>query len=301
MRTIALPGSSPPLPVIGQGTWGMGERRSQRSREVEALRLGISLGLTLIDTAELYGGGAAERVVGDAIADCRSQVFIVTKVWPSHAAARGVWQAVSGSLRRLRTTYVDAVLLHWPNRQIPFAKTAQAFRSLQDDGLIRHYGVSNFDASRLRAAGSADITFNQIPYSLGDRRAEHSVLPYCRDHQHILMAYSPLAHGHHRGWPGQEVLQEIATAHGVSIPQVALNWLVRSTNVIAIPKAVSPKHVRDNAAAGTWELTEREAERIAAAVPPSPQELRPNLPESTAFFALALGAVRLGAALGRMR
>jgi diketogulonate reductase-like aldo/keto reductase len=304
VRRVALPDSDRLLPVIGQGTWGMGVDRRRRAREVEALRLGISLGMTLIDTAEFYAAGGAEEVVGEAVRDCREQVFLVTKVWPSHADYRSVLASVRGSLRRLRTDRVDAVLLHWPTRSVPLGETLRAFAALQAAGAIGCYGLSNFGPSWLRAAEAAAPegtrpVLNQVPYSLRDRRVEREILPYARAHGQVLMAYSPLGHrARLEAWPGYPVLAAVARARGVSPQQVALAFLVSRPAVVAIPRAVRPDHVRANAAAGDLELTPEELARLDAAFPvPRTGELR-LLPPYTPFFALVLAGARL---LGRLR
>jgi diketogulonate reductase-like aldo/keto reductase len=259
-------------PRIGQGTWGMGESRADRTREVEALRLGIALGLTLIDTAEFYAAGRAEAVVGDAVHDCRTSVVLVTKLWPSHAGRRDVWPAVRASLRRLRTDYLDMVLLHWPTRSVPLAETLAAFAELRAAGVVQAFGVSNFDLAWLERAAAAlppgeRLACNQVRYSLRDRRAERAVLPYARRHGQVVMAYSPLGHGRLAAWPGFPQLARIAARRGVSPHQVALAWVADQPGVVAIPKAVQPAHVRDNAAAASLVLTPAERDAVAAAFP----------------------------------
>lgn len=297
MKTISIPGTDRVIPVIGQGTWGMGVSPKQHAREVDALRQGIALGMTLIDTAELYAAGGAERVVGDAIADCRDQVFLITKVWPTHADRTSAFEAVRASLARMRTEYADAILLHWPTRSVPLNKTLGALQEMVQQGLLRFPGVSNFDVAWLAAAESqGQIFFDQVPYSLENRRVEHAVLPWCQSHGLILMAYSPLAHGRHVRWSTDPVVAAIASDHGVSTAQVALNWLVRRPGVIAIPKASDPRHVADNAQAGTWELNLDEAERIAARFPPEQRAFRPALPPYNAFYNLVYRAMQRRAA-----
>lgn len=302
MRQVQLPGTGTRIPVIGQGAWRLGLSRGDRTRAVEALRLGFSLGMTLVDTAELYEGGRSEEVVGDAIHDCRDRVFVVTKVWPSHASRAAVHAAVRGSLRRLRTDYLDAVLLHWPTRSVPLQETLGAFAELRAGGVVRHFGISNFGGNWLTAADVAcppeeRIAFHQVPYSLGDRRAERRVLPHARARGQVVMAYSPLGRGRARHWPGFAVLRQVAAARGCSPQQVALAWVVGHDGVVAIPKAIRAEHVRDNAAAGDWQLTSDERARLEEAFPVSHRPL-PALPPRQWFFALAFGVIGLAS---RMR
>jgi diketogulonate reductase-like aldo/keto reductase len=275
VRRIAIPGSQARLPVIGQGTWRMGESRRERAREVEALRLGISLGMTLIDTAEMYGWGGAESVVGEAIRDCRDQVFVVTKVWPSHAGRRDAVASVRASLRRLGTDCVDAVLLHWPTRSVPLSETLRAFAELRAAGAVRHLGVSNMDGDWLAEAEAAlpageRLALHQVPYSLAERAAERDALPHARANGQVVMAYSPLGKGRLTSWPAYPALREVAARRGVSPAQAALAWVVSRGGVVAIPKAVDPEHVRENAAAGSLELTPDEARALEAALGPAP-------------------------------
>ncbi|MDI3317884.1 MAG: aldo/keto reductase [Bacillota bacterium] len=290
-----IPGSRVWIPVMGQGTWGMGEARARFAAEVEALRLGIEEGLTLIDTAEFYGAGGAERVVGEAVRDCRERVFLVTKLWPSHAGRSEALAALSSALKRLGTEYVDAVLLHWPTRSVPLEETLAAFREMRERGLARFTGVSNFDLRWLQAAGRAlgsgeRLVFDEIPYGLGDRRAERSVLPWVREHGLLALAYSPLAHGRFRRWQGWERLEALARRLGRTATQLALAWLVRQPAVVAIPKAVRPEHIRQNAEAARLPLDEATLAEIEAAFPAPGRELRPALPPYNLFFRLAWAA-----------
>jgi diketogulonate reductase-like aldo/keto reductase len=279
------------LPAIGQGTWGFGASRRDRHREVEALRLGFSLGMTLVDTAEVYAAGESESVVGEAIRDCREQVFVVTKVWPSHAQRDDVLISVHESLQRLRTDYIDLVLLHWPTRSVRLQETMAALNNLRTQGLIRRVGVSNFDADWLRRAvaasepGAAPVV-DQVPYSLIDRRAEAQVLPACRAGGQVVMAYSPFGHRGVDAWTRSNVLAAVARERGVSPSQVALNWLICQPGVVPIPKAARPEHVRDNAAAAAWRLTANEVARLGAAFPPRAGSI-PKLPQKNWFFELA--------------
>jgi diketogulonate reductase-like aldo/keto reductase len=288
MRQLTLPGGGGRVPLIGQGTWGMGLSRQRRAREVAALRQGIALGMTLIDTATLYAGGGAESVVGEAVAGLRDQVFLVTKVWPADARSRAVRASVAASLRRLGTDYLDAVLLHWPTRSVPLAETLGTFAELQAEGTVRFWGVSNFDGPWLRAAAAATpagarLTFNEVPYSLTNRRCEREVLPAAAREGHLVIAYSPLAHGRLRPTPA---LQEIASAHGVSPPTVALAFVVSRPGVVAIPKAVQPDHLEANAAAGRLTLLPEEVRRLEAAYPLTGGARLPLLPPYGPFFRL---------------
>jgi len=298
MKQVPVPGTPRTIPAIGQGTWSMGQRRGSRTREVEALRLGISLGMILIDTAEYYAAGRAEEVVGEAVADCRGQVFLVTKVWPSHAGYADAQRSVRDSLRRLRTDRLDAVLLHWPTASVPLVETLRAFADLQAGGVIGSFGLSNFDTRWLNAARAAmppgtRAVFNQVPYSLQNRRIENSILPHARSHGQVIMAWSPLGHGRMGRWAGHEALAAVAAERGATAAQVALAFLVSRPGVVAVPKAVAPDHVRANAAAGDLELTEHELARLEAAFPRTPNAGLPLLPPYTPFFRLILWIERM--------
>lgn len=295
MRQVYIPAAGVSVAAVGQGTWRMGEAPERHREEVEALRLGIELGMTLIDTAEYYAAGGAERVVGDAIADQRERVFVVTKVWPSHAGEEAAIRAVRASLRRMRTTYVDAVLLHWPTRSVPLEETLRAFARLEREGLVRYAGVSNFtpdwltrlDAALGQMAEPPRLALHQVPYSVGDRRVERRVLPDAQARGWAVMAYSPLGQGRLERMRGYEALQQIARARGVSPYQVALNWLLRRPGVVVIPKATNPAHVRDNANAGTWMLEPEEIQLLEAALGPPRGDFAVGLPPWGAFFTLA--------------
>jgi diketogulonate reductase-like aldo/keto reductase len=255
--------------AIGQGTWAL--ERDPRDEAVQALQRGLDLGLTHIDTAEMYGGGAVEELVGEAIADRRDQVFLVSKVMPQNASRDGTVRACERSLSRLGTDRLDLYLLHWPSR-FPLEDTLGAFAELQQDGKIRHFGVSNFDVDGLeeahRIAGDA-LTCNQVLYHLGERHIEHAVLPWCEAHRVALVAYSPLGSGHFPSArsAGGRVLAEIARAHGRTPRQVALAFLLRRPSVFAIPKAGQVAHVDENAGAADLRLTDDELARIDHAFP----------------------------------
>ncbi len=265
MITRAFGGTGARVAVIGQGTWRMGEGRSAFRDEVAALRHGIELGLTHVDTAEMYGDGGAEKVVAEAIAGRRTQVFIATKVLPSNASYAGTLRACEASLRRLRTEYADLYLLHWWSDTHPVGETMRAMEELVARGLVRHIGVSNFDVKQLEAARAAlrreRLCCNQVLYHLGDRGIEADVLPSCEAGGTAVVGYTPLAKGGFlRG-----VVAEIAARHGRTPRQVALNFLTRRPSLFTIPKASRPEHVRENAAALDFALTPDDLAAIDAA------------------------------------
>jgi len=254
-----------PVAVVGQGTWRMGERRAAEADEVAALRLGIGLGLTHIDTAEMYGDGGAERVVGRAIARRRARVFVTTKVLPQHASYAGTLRACQRSLERLGTDYIDLYLLHWWSERHPIGETMQAMEELVRRGHVRFIGVSNFDVPQLEAAraalGRERLVCNQVLYHLRDREIEREVLPYCERHGIAVVGYTPLA----RGGFLRGVVAEIARRRGRTPRQVALNFLTRRRALFTIPKASRPEHIRENAAARDFTLTRAEIAAIDAA------------------------------------
>ena len=266
------------VPVIGQGTWY--NDSDDRASAIAALRRGLDLGMTHIDTAEMYGSGAAEEMVAEAIAGRRDEVFLVSKVLPQNASRSGTIAACEGSLARLETDRLDCYLLHWRG-QYPLEETIAAFEQLQREGKILSWGVSNFDVpdleEALEIAGEGRIACNQVLYHLQERAIEHAVLPWCEEHGVAVVAYSPFGHGHFPGphTKGGRVLQEIAAAHDATPRQVALRFLVRRPSLFAIPKASSPEHAAENAGAGDLRLTEAELARIDEAFPlgPRPREL----------------------------
>jgi diketogulonate reductase-like aldo/keto reductase len=265
MRTLELAGVS--VPVIGQGTWRMGEVASQRRAEVAALRQGLELGLRLIDTAEMYGEGGAELVVGEAIAGLREQVFLVSKLYPHNASRQGVAAACAGSLKRLRTERIDLYLLHWRG-QYPLAETVEAFERLREQGKIGSWGVSNFDLDdlqELHELGVAGCATNQVLYNPEARGVEFDLLPWQQGRGMPLMAYCPLGQGGRL--LRQPALRRVAEAHGVTPAQVALAWLLRQPGVIAIPKAVDSAHLRLNAAAASLQLSVDDLALIDATYP----------------------------------
>ena len=230
---------------LGQGTWEMGERPERRSAEIDALRAGIDLGMTVIDTAEMYGEGATESLLGVALAGLRERVFLVSKVYPHNASRRGVVASCEDSLKRLRTDRLDLYLLHWRGG-IAFEETVEGFEALRRDGKIRHWGVSNLDVDEMQElvdAGGQACATNQILYNVARRGPEFSLLPWLRAHRMPAMAYSPIDH---MRLPKRSVLDEIARERGVSSVQVALAWVLAQSGVCAIPKAGSVEHVRAN-------------------------------------------------------
>ncbi len=254
------------IPALGQGTWHMGENAAAAAAETAALRAVIAAGLTLIDTAEMYGDGGAERVVAAAIAGQRDAVFLVSKVYPHNASAAGVARAAAASLKRLRTDRIDLYLLHWRGAH-PLAETVAAFEKLRAQGAIRYWGVSNFDVSDLQELpdGAACAT-NQVLYNPDRRGIEFDLLPFCRARAMPVMAYSPL------GQAGRllrsKALTAVAARHGVTAAQVAIAWSLRDGTTISIPKASQPAHVAENAAAAGLLLTAADLAEIDAAHPP---------------------------------
>ncbi|WP_433284017.1 aldo/keto reductase [Pseudonocardia sp. CA-142604] len=266
-RTVTLP-SGEEVPALGQGTWYLGDDPRRRSDEVAALRLGLDLGMTVIDTAEMYGDGAAEELVGEAFAGRRDEVFIVDKVLPHHATRAGTVQACRESLRRLGTDRIDLYLLHWRGR-VPFAETIAGFTDLLDAGAIRSWGVSNLDQDEMAQlydlSGGAAVATDQILYNLTRRGPEYDLLPWCAEHGVPVMAYSPIEQGRLLGDPA---LGEVARRHGATPAQIALAWALRRPGTIAIPRSGNPEHVRENAAARDITLTGDDLAVLDAAFPP---------------------------------
>lgn len=269
MSLFKLP-SGKAVPRLGQGAWQIGERRGSRAAELAALKLGIELGLTLIDTAEMYGDGASEKLVAEAIAGRRDEIYLVSKVLPSNASRRGTVAACERSLQRLGTDYLDLYLLHWRG-SVPLEETLDAFVALKERGLIRAYGVSNFDTTDLDEASSLPggdaIATDQVLYNLEHRGVEWDLLPWCRKRGIPLMAYSPL------GSNGAPLLREralaaVAERHGATPARVALAWLLRHDDVFVIPKASSEAHVRDNRAALDLALGDADFDELDHAFPP---------------------------------
>jgi diketogulonate reductase-like aldo/keto reductase len=264
--------------AIGQGTWY--DEHDDPFAAIVTLRQGLDLGMTHIDTAEMYGSGTIEAMVGEAIVGRRHEVFLVSKVLPENASRRGTVTACERSLARLKTDRLDCYLLHWPG-QHPLEDTIAAFEQLQREGKILSWGVSNFDVSDLKAAwkiaDAGHLVCNQVLYHLRKRAIEHTVIPWCENHGVAVVAYSPFGHGHFPGprTRGGRVLQQIAAAHNTTARQVALRFLVRRPSLFAIPKASSPEHAAENVGAGELKLTRAELARIGQAFPlgPRPREL----------------------------
>ncbi len=267
LPTVILP-SAETVPALGQGTWMMGERAGRRAEEIEALRAGVDLGLTLIDTAEMYGSGAAERLIAEALGDRRGDLFIVDKVMPQNASRRGAVAACEASLRRLGTDRIDLYLLHWRG-SVPLADTLAAFDDLLEAGKIRHWGVSNFDVSDMEELAAiesaAPPAVNQVLYNLTRRGIEYSLIPWCESRRIPIMAYSPVEQGRllkHKG------LMQMAERLGATPAQVALAWVLRLPSTIAIPKAASAGHVRQNHAALHVQLAPADLEELDRLFPP---------------------------------
>lgn len=263
-RTVNLP-SGAVVPALGQGTWHMGDDPARRAGEIAALRHGIELGLTLIDTAEMYGSGRAEELVGEAVRGRRDEVFLVSKVLPSNADARGTVDACHASLRRLGTDRLDLYLLHWRG-QVPLDETAEALDGLVAKGTIGAWGVSNLDVDDLAdlpAAAHPDT--DQILYNLTRRGPEYDLIPRCRELAVPLMAYSPVEQGR---LLGNQALREVAERHGATPAQIALAWVLRHGDMIAIPKASSREHVEENAAARGVQLSADDLAVLDRAFPP---------------------------------
>ncbi|ART80360.1 aldo/keto reductase [Oceanisphaera avium] len=279
VATVTLPATSTEeaisLPAIGQGTWYMGEGLAPRADEVRALQQGLDLGLTLIDTAEMYGEGGAEEVVGQALKGRREQAFLVSKAYPWNAGKHSAIAACEASLKRLGTDHLDLYLLHWPG-SVPLEETLAAFEQLRSAGKIKRFGVSNFDLNELQEwhnLSGQDTAINQVLYHLGSRGIEHSLRPWQR-RQHIpTMGYCPLAQGGslRRDLLTNSELQAVANELNISVPQLLLAWAIRpidgQRDLIAIPKAVQPQHVVQNAAALNIELSDAVLARLDKAFP----------------------------------
>jgi diketogulonate reductase-like aldo/keto reductase len=269
MRSVEIHPSGERVPVLGLGTWGMGERRDRRTDEADALRLGLDLGMTLIDTAEMYASGGAEEVVADAIGSRRADVFLVSKVLPSHATRRGTIGACEASLKRLNTDRIDLYLLHWRGN-VPLEETLEAFSTLMRSGKIRHWGVSNFDTDDMddllplaQGLGAVAST-NQVLYNLMRRGIEWDLLPYCTAHDMPVMAYSPIEQSR---LAKDKRLRKLADSKKATPAQIALAWTLRQKGVIAIPKASRLDHVRENRAALEITLTPGDLAELDAAFP----------------------------------
>jgi len=269
LPTVALPGGEQ-IPILGAGTWGMAEHPGRRAREIAALRRAVDVGMTLIDTAEMYAGGAAEQLIADALGDRRREIFLVSKVLPQHATRRGTVSACEASLRRLKTDHLDMYLLHWRGA-VPLDETVTAFEALQRQGKVRHWGVSNFDVDDMeelvQLTGKADssVASNQVLYNLMRRGIEYDLLPWCRARKIPIIAYSPLDHGR---LVNDKTLQAVAERLDATAAQVALAWVLRQEGVAAIAKAGDFEHVRENLGALEIGLTTEDLDELDEAFPP---------------------------------
>ncbi len=258
------------MPALGIGTWGMAERPERRKDEIEALGMALDLGMTLVDTAEMYAGGAAESLIGEAIGDRRAEFFLVSKVLPDHATRRGTIAACEASLKRLNTDRLDLYLLHWPGK-VPLDETLEGFTALMQSGKIRYWGVSNFDTDDMKgplpltlAMGSA-VSTNQVLYNLTRRGIEWDLLPYCRAHGIPVMAYSPIEQSR---LARDKRLKKIADRQKATPAQIALAWVLAQQGVVAIPKASGLEHVRENRGALEITLTPDDLAELDTLFPP---------------------------------
>ncbi len=260
------------VPALGQGSANLGLGRRPEANEEEALRTGISLGMTLIDTAEIYGDGRSEKLIGRAIAGQRDRVFLVSKVWPNHVMGNGIARACDASLGRLGTDHLDLYLLHWPSRRTELPSIVAAFESLRTAGKVRAWGVSNFKVSDMedlfRVSHGDRCATNQVLYNLANRGIERDLLPWCEQHGMLVMAYAPLGGAPSASLLRDSTLARIGAAHGCSAAAVALAWTIRNGNVIAISESGAAEHVRENAVALSLTLTPDELHALDAAHPP---------------------------------
>jgi diketogulonate reductase-like aldo/keto reductase len=267
LRAVSLPNGAT-MPALGMGTWYLGEAPARHATELAALRTGLEIGLTLIDTAEMYGDGAAETLVGEVIAGHRDEVFLVSKVLPSHASLRGTIAACEASLRRLRTDHLDMYLLHWRGR-FPLAGTVEAFEALVRSGLIGCWGVSNFDApdmDELVAVPDGErVQTNQVLYNLARRGPEYDLIPWCREFGMPLMGYSPVDHGR---LLEHAAVRDMATHKGVTPAQLAIAWVLRLPDVSVVAKASTRAHVMENRAAMELQFSQGELDQLDAMFPP---------------------------------
>ena len=276
-RRVNLPDGTT-IPILGQGTWYMGDDVKNREEEVHALRMGIELGMTLIDTAEMYGEGEAEKLVGEAIKGKRDQVFLVSKVYPHNGSLEKIKQACENSLERLKTDRLDLYLLHWRG-QVPLNEVVEGMEQLKTEGKILRWGVSNFDTDDMKelmeVPSGSNCSVNQVLYHLGSRGIEYDLLPWQREHHIPAMGYSPLAHGGTlRGdLINHPVVKELAETKQVEPLQIILAWCIRSNDIVAIPKASSVDHVIDNAFAATIKLTSGDLAKLDQAFPPPTQRM----------------------------
>ena len=272
MRSVTFPNGAK-APVLGQGTWRLGEDRRGRVPETTALRAGVELGMTLIDTAEMYGDGDTESFLGEALAGLRDQVFLVSKAYPQNAGRGRIEKACEASLRRLKTDHLDLYLLHWRG-SVSLAETVEGMEALKAAGKIGAWGVSNLDLAdmtELAAAGGGECVVNQILYNVTERGPEFDLLPALADRGVVAMAYSPVDQGR---LPSAGALGAVAGRHGVSPYQIALAWALRDPNVVAIPKAASLDHIEENRRAADLELTAMDLAEIDTAFPPPNRKTR---------------------------
>lgn len=272
LNNVIFPDGSS-VPQLGQGTWHMGENPSKRSNEKRALRLGTELGMTLIDTAEMYGEGLSESLIGEAIYGIpRQKLFLVSKVYPYNAGRDRIFNSCRASLKRLKTDYLDLYLLHWRG-SVPLKETVSCMDELISEGLIKHWGVSNFDVSDMeelwQIPGGNKCAVNQVLYHLGSRGIEYALLPWMYEHRMAVMAYCPIAQGGtlRRGLFGNRAVLQAAKAHNATPAQILLSFDMRMKNVIAIPKAGTPEHTLENAAAGLIKLTDDEISMLSESFP----------------------------------
>jgi diketogulonate reductase-like aldo/keto reductase len=268
-RTVRLPDGAN-VPALGQGAWHLGQDRHPPAVEAEALHAGMALGMTLIDTSGNYGSGRSEKFIGQAIAGRRDQIFLVSKVEGNEVAGDGIARACEASLSRLGTDHLDLYLLHWPVPSVEFPGVVASFEQLRKAGKIRAWGVSNFDTGQMedlfRVPDGQRCATNQVPYSLNNRHIERDLLPWCAQHNMPIMAYSPLGGDRHLV-VGDPTPTQIGASHSCSGAAVALAWVIRGGNVIAIPESGSPEHTRENAVALSLTLTPQEIQTLAVAYP----------------------------------
>jgi diketogulonate reductase-like aldo/keto reductase len=272
-RHVTLP-TGETVPALGQGTWQMAEESGRRPQEIEALRLGVQLGMTLVDTAEMYGEGASEKLIAEALGSERERLFLVSKVYPHNASRKGVVEACDRSLKRLGTDRLDLYLLHWRGG-VSLEETVAGFEELRRSGKVRHWGVSNFDTEDMEELFTVEdgrnCTTNQVLYNVTRRGPEYDLIPWMMERRIPLMAYSPIEQGR---LPKSGILQSIGRNHGATPYQIALAWLLQKPGIIAIPKASSSAHVRDNHRALDIRLSPDELSAIDAEFPP-PKRKRP--------------------------
>jgi diketogulonate reductase-like aldo/keto reductase len=270
-RVVSLPDGTT-VPCLGQGTWHMGENSRDKEKEIRALQLGLDLGMKLIDTAEMYGNGGAELLVGEVIKGRRNEIFLVSKVYPHNSGLDKISRACENSLKRLGTDHLDLYLLHWRGG-VPLEETIEGMEKLKREGKILRWGVSNFDTDDMEELWNSNngenCATNQVLYHLASRGIDFDLLPWQREHKMSIMAYSPLGHGgsSRNQLLSNPIIREIAEKHEVKPMQIALAWTIRSNNVIAIPKAVQEQHVFENAEAATIELTEEDLNKLDQVFP----------------------------------